>query len=339
MGESVILDITDKKLAEELREKGIAEVALRRADSKFRAFVKCRTLNPSESATATLPNPFQPDPERKNILSLENVRNVLASLSRENGVIKDSVKDLACRVEDVYQLTSSVKNIACLNLGFSLANMAVDVAGFAIVTEKLNMLHSEIQAAADKIKQISNVLKNEKLGECEKLIMQCNAMAAKLKDAEDVDLDKLQELLINMKAYISELILDLHDDALDEEMLLNMVYSLMPAYTSLFHEFLRGYFFQKGDMPANYGIFLSLYEKFGDEDFLERLQDYYFLRKKMHATDTLDILNVHKLIGLNGMVQIEDQYTLLRALGTKEKMNLLENELSRYVERKAQGTT
>lgn len=74
-------------------------------------------------------------------------------------------------------------NISYLNTGLTLANTAVDTAGFIIVTEKLNILNTEVQAIANKISKTANVQKNEKLAACQKLNMRCNAMVTKIKEA------------------------------------------------------------------------------------------------------------------------------------------------------------
>lgn len=328
--------LVDKAIADEVSEKGLAEIALRRADAKFKAMIKCKILGtpvggemlPEKLSSAAM------NLSAQNSLGLDTVRNALYSLEKGTGVLTAATKNMAAQVDGIYQRTSSVMNISYLNAGLSLANTAVDVAGFIIVTEKLNVLNTEVQVVANKISKMANVQKNERIGTCQKLIMQCNAMAAKIKDGEDVDLDKLQELLIDLRAFISEMIMDLHDEALGESLVLRMVFTLMPAYTSLFNEFLRRYYFQKKAVPVNYEMFMSLYEELENESFIERLQDYYFLEEKLHGADVLDVLNAQTLIGLNGMVQIEDQLFVLKALGTKEKVLLFENGLSNYAERK-----
>lgn len=325
--------LVDKAIADEVREKGLAEIALRRADAKFRAMIKCKILGTSvggemvpEKLTSAAMNL-----SAQNSLGLDTVRNALYSLEKGTGALTVVTKNMAAQVDGIYQLTSSVRNISYLNTGLSLANTAVDMAGFIIVTEKLNVLNTEVQIVANKISKMANVQKNEKIATCQKLIMRCNAMVTKIKD-DEVDLDKLQDLLIDMRAFISEMIMDLHDEALSESLVLKMVYTLMPAYTSLFNEFLCRYYFQKNSVPVNYEMFLSLYGELESESFIERLQDYYFLEEKLHGADVLDILNAQTLIGLNGMVQIEDQLSVLKELGTKEKILLFEDGLTHYAE-------
>ena len=248
--------LVDKAIADEVREKGLAELALRRADAKFRAMVKCKIIDTSvdgkmvpeklTSVTMSL--------NAQNCLGLDTVRNPLYSLEKGTGNLTVLTKNMAAPVDGIYQMTSSVMNISYLNAGLSLANTAVDMAGFIIVAEKLNALNTEVQIVANKINKMANVQKNEKIATCQKLIMRYNAMVAKIKD-DEMDLDKLEDVLIDMRTFISEMIMDLHDEALKESLVLKMVYTLMPAYTLFFNEFLCRHYFQKYSVPVNYKIF------------------------------------------------------------------------------------
>lgn len=321
--------LMDKAIADEITQKGLAEVALRRADAKFKAMVKCQVLgNPvtNEVSPQKLMSAAM-NYQNQNTLTLNKVRSLMYSMKNSEKTLTST----ALQVDKLYQTTNAVMNISYLNTGISLANMAVDVAGFVVVTEKLKCLNTEVQEVATAIAKMANMQKNEKISLCQKLIMQCNSMAAKIKD-DDINLDKLDSLLIEMKAFISEMIMNLNDEALSEELVLKIVYTLMPAYTSLFNEFVKRYYFAKSCTPANYGMFLSLYSELENENFIERLEDYFFLENKMHGADVNDVLNAHILIGLNGRVQIEDQVSLLEAFQSKEKVMLFEQGIDKYVE-------
>ncbi|MBR3598424.1 MAG: hypothetical protein IKL53_00950 [Lachnospiraceae bacterium] len=322
----------DKTIANEIREKGLAEIALRRADAKFKAMVKCKLAGPTDSDNV-LPEKLKSVAmylSEKNSIGLESVRNTLISLNKGTNKLTEATKNIAMQVDGIYSLTNSVMNISYLNTGLSLANTAIDVAGFMIVTDKLNDLNTEVKEVSNKLNKIANMQKNEKIAICQKLIMRCNAVATKIRDNDEVDLDKLEDLIMEIRAYLSEMIMNLHDEALGEEIVLNIIYTMMPAYTALFHEFLRRYYFQKHMVPVNYDMFLSLYGELEGESFIQRLQDYYFIKEKLHTIEVLDVLNTQTLLGLNGLIQIEDQLSILKTLGNEEKITLFENGLKRY---------
>lgn len=336
MENPVVLEmLMDSKLAEEVMEKGLAEIALRRADAKFKAMIKCKVLG-APTGSEIVPEKIRPELAKISMsdksLSLNAVRKTMHNIEQGTGMLTQTTRNIAAQVDGIYHQVNSVMNISYLNTGISLANTAVDVAGFVVVTQKLNVLNNEVQLVANKISQIANVQKNEKIASCQKLIMRCNSMIDKLNNDDEVDLDKMENLLIDLRAFISEMIMNLHDMALGENLILKMIYTLMPAYTLVFNEFMRRYYFQKKSVPINYEMFMSLYEELENVGFIQKLQDYYYLQEKMRAVDVVDILNAQRLIGLNGKVQIEDQLSVFRALESKEKVMLFERSLNNYAE-------
>ena len=337
MDNMVVLEmLMDKKIADEVMEKGLAEIALRRADAKFKTMIKCKVLGTSiegENIPEKLVSEAMQLSINKN-MDLAAVKNTLYSLEKGTGVLTTTAKDIANQVDGIYQQVNSVMNISYLNTGIVLANTAVDVIGFIVVTEKLNTLNAEVQIVKNEINKITNLQKNEKIGICQNLIMRCNAMITKIKDDEEIDLDKLQDLLIDMRSFISEMVMNLQDQSLGETLVLKIVYTLIPAYTALFYEFLKRYYFQKNSIPVNYEMFFSLYTELKNENFIQKLQDYYYLHEKLHVADVLDILNAQVLIGLNGMIQIEDQLAILKAFETKEKVLLFEDCIDHYAEKR-----
>ena len=327
----------EKSFADELLQKGMAEIVPRRADAKYRSFVKSQVLGkvvpgeeiPQRVAKAAMQLSI---PETSN---MENVRGALRVFEKGIGnqvnALTTTTKNMALNVDRIYQLTSSVKSLSYLNTGISLANLAVNVAGFLVMNGKINALNSEVQLVANYLSKTANVQKNGKISTCQKLIMRFNSMSAKIQSGDVIDLDVLEYLIIDMRAYISEMVLNLHDEALGTELVLKIIYSLLPAYTLLFGEFTKLYYYEKHCLPANYDMFLNLYDELEGVNFRGKLHDYYFIDQKMHSQDVLDILNAHTLLGLNGKVQIEDQTALLQILKTRDRVEQFDKGLDTLV--------
>ena len=134
-----------------------------------------------------------------------------------------------------------------------------------------------------------------------------------------------------MRAFVSEMLRDLSDEVFEKEVILEIINTLMPAYTILFCEYLDRYYFEKQKEPANYDMFISLYDELVESDFVQKLEDYYFLDMKMHNIDVIDIINAQMLLGLNGRVQVEDQLEILKTLKTEENVKEFERDLDNYV--------
>lgn len=332
MMDKVILEIlADRNLVDEVSESGFAEIALRRADAKFKALVKCKVLG----------NEFGTHDESISMVSemigktdCENVKSALYLLKENTELLSSDTKKMSFKVEDIFKKNNTITKVSYLNTGLTLANLAVDVIGFTIVSQKLNTLNNEIQKFKQYIENTENILKNEKISYCQKLIMQCNLMFAIVKDNDEINLEEFEKLLIEMKSFISEMILNLHDKALKEEIVLNMIFTLMPAYTALLCEFLKHYYYKKNRIPDNYDIFISLYKELISERYIELLENHFFINEKYHFSDVIDMINAHIIISINGMAQVEEQSDILKILGSKEKIILFEDTLNSYIDLK-----
>lgn len=104
---------------------------------------------------------------------------------------------------------------------------------------------------------------------------------------------------------------NLRDSVFEKELTLKIIYSLLPAYTQLLNEFTKRYYFQNQCLPANYEMFMGMYNELEDSDYRNELRDYYYLEKKLHSREILDILNAQTLVELNGRVgfaELKERY-------------------------------
>lgn len=334
--------LVNKSVADEVRQKGLAELAMRRADAKFKSMVKCGLANTSTSqkeaaekiASASMEHYF-----KESIDSMKDVRAAVKTLGKNVGGqisgLTSVTKNIASRVDGIYHYTKTIKSLSFLNAGLSLANIAVDAAGFIVIVDRLNRLNDELQLVANKIDQIKNIKKNEKIACCQRLIMLFNSMAEKIGDREKVELDDIENLLVDMKSFISEMIYNLQDETLGTELNLGIIDALLPAYTFLLKVFVERFYYKKNKLPINYNIYINLYDELEESNFRRKLEDfyyeYYFAEEKMNVVDVLDLINAQILLGVNGKVQIEDQVELLKILGSEEKVKEFDRELDKVV--------
>lgn len=243
---------------------------------------------------------------------------------------------MSVQVDQIFNTVNCVQTLSYLNTGLALANLAATVAGFAIVSDKLNKLSLEVQRLSSRINQITSILKQDIIGKYQELTMLYNQMTAKLAANEHINLDELERLLINMKAFLSTMVMNLNEKALQEDILLEIIYTMVPAYTSLLSEFVKTYYFAKQTNSPNYTIFLGLYDELENAWFKQQIFDYYLLDKRLPSLDVVDIINAQSLLGINGRVQVEDELDLVRMLGTKENYCNFENRIDEYVKAQVQ---
>lgn len=327
-------------LADELYDDGFAEIAFRRSDAKFREMVKCKIAGNSVINEEIL-NKIAVSALNTDVLSTDiydirksiNKTNInLGNISKSIKTIPGSLKGLSTKVDGIYQGVNIVKGLSYINVGLSMVNIAADVVGFVVIRNNLLKLNDTVMDIAREVGEISIIQKNSKISECNKLIMQFNSLSSKIQDGDPIDLDSIDNWLINTKTFISEMISNLTGDALEIEVFLNMISSLLPSYTIMLGYYLKSYYFKKKKRPANYDIYINLFCELMEISFDEMLFDYYCLNKNYSLLDTKDVINSQFLINLNDRIFIEDQQYLLETLKTKNKFDEFESKIDVIVE-------
>lgn len=334
--------VIEKTMADELNKKGIAEIVFRQASAKYKNFVKCKILdNPTVSnEVAERIHSSSLQVLSQDVKNLKDTRAVVLSYEKniKHGIkaLTTITKKVTTQLDLVYRESKAIKNLSYIGVGLSLTNIAVDMAGFTIVINKLNDLNSRLQDLSDQIGSIANIQKNDKIAECQRLIMRFNSLADKIKYEEDVSLDDIEALIVDMKAYLSEMIHNLSDKALKTELVLEIINILLPAYTILYKALLDKFYLEKGKLPANTEIFNQLYDELENSQIREQLKEYfydrYFIEEKMRSEDVFDIINAQILIELNGRAQIDDEITLIKLLKTREGLRKYKERLEELVQ-------
>lgn len=305
----------------------VVEIVTRNAEAKFNPFIKAYFPEGGEKASLLAKQLWG----NGAAFQLVEVRGAMNSVHRDLRSISKDCKNMSLQVDQIFKTVSSVQSLAYLNTGLSLVNVGVSVAGFAMISGKLNTLSVEVQRISCQLNQITAIIKNNFISQFQTLTMLYNQMSGKLSRNEKIDLDAMEKLLIDMRAFLSEMVRDLNEQALQEEILLEIIYTLIPAYTALLCEFVKLHYFKHLDNSPNYTMFLALYDELESADFRKHLFDYYMLDRKLPNIDVIDILNAQSLLGINGRVHVEDELGLVRIFETEEKYNQFEKELDNLV--------
>lgn len=339
-----VVILVNKSIADEGMRKGIVEIAQRREDAKFSAITKCKLLekgiNFQQAESIASFAAAQNAPSTSDMIKV--VRNLMKAV-RKNGSRKNSriavsdaqIKHISTQVDNIFRTEQAVLSLSYLNTGLLLANTAVDAAGFAIINEKIDALDAKVDQMAMHISKIEKVQKNEKTGDFQGYIVKYQSMVSDMQDGDEIDTHRIEDLLQEMYRFISEMLWDLFDEALEKDHILNMVFTLLPAYTVLMEKYTQEYYFKKHKLPANYRTYMQVYDIIQQEKTVSNLGDYYFLKQKKSSIETLDIINAQTLLMLNEKTQIEDTVELLQALETKDNFEKFDHALEDLAEKNA----
>lgn len=329
--------LVDPAIAEMIKKNGIAEIVIRRKDKKFFQFINAKIADNqvSEEAKKRLLDAAMNIKASDGKIA-DSIRNAIDKINLANKKlpsIDSGLKSVSKKIESVFKLSSVVRAIPYINVALTAANIGVDIAGFVIIAKKMKGLSEQINQIAVELSYIKDISVENMRSDCEKLCLDYNTIVTKIHDGDKLERDDLEEYLKQAKPYISKLIRLLLKGSVDAETLLNMVFTLLPAYTSVLCLFLRLYYFEKHSTPFNYDSFLEVYQEINDSQFRDAVQDYYLLNKGYSYRDVIDILNVQVVSVFNERLEIEDQLDLIKVFGTDEAYCEFERALDAAVEK------
>ncbi len=324
--------LVDRHDIPQLLKKQTLEIVTRNAKARYKPFIKAYFPEGGERATEVARQLFGDT----TLYNLEDVRRSVRLARRDLRSISDNCRNMSLEVDHIFNAVKSVQALSYLNVGLSLVNVGLSVAGFAMISNRLNTLNMEVQRLSQRLNQISAIMKNNIIARFQTLTMLYNQMSGKLNKNEQIDLDVLEKLIIDMRSFLSEMIRNLNEQALQEEVLLEIVYTLVPAYTALLCEFEKSYYFAHQENSANFSMFLALFDELESAEFRNHLFDYYMLDKKFPNLDVIDILNAQSLLGINGRVQVEDEISLVRIFETEENLDQFNKEVDNFIKAQVQ---
>lgn len=335
MGMVEIKMFVDSAVAADIKKKNFVEVVTRRANGRYKAFTKYQLSsikNISEDKASELLNCVM-NASKKNKTDMPSIRTMLSDMKKDMGFqfanLTDLTKNLSVDVDKIFSATKALKGLSYLNVGLSLANIAVDIAGFVIINKKLNELDGKVQALSDKMSDIE-IVRNVR--EYRDLIYTYNSFMEDISLKKEIDLKKFDEFVKDLTGYLNQILDYFEKQILDIEVLLTILNALLPAYTLAVCEYIDRYYFANNKVPANFDLYTNLFDRLGSKEFIDLLEDYFFFDKKLNTIDTMDAISAEVLLGINGRVQIEDQVAILEELKTRDKIEELDKLLEKYAE-------
>ena len=317
--------IADKSLMSEVYKNDIIEISIRRANGQYKAHLKAKLSDDGKIVPLTLNGrPIAPNALSMDIPRAEDIRKFMSNMDISQKKISNEIKNLSVKFDDVF---SSLKNISYMNTILSLANIAVDIIGFKIISDKLNDVNIRLNNIDSKVDKLLNIQKNELIEEYQNYIMEANDYFDKIQHQDPYDNDALGKTVGNMKSFVSKLNNNLAENNFSGDLIIEMIYAIVPAYTALLDEYLMTYYDSHNRLPSNYSIYISLYDELLRSGCDKRLFDHICLENKQRISDTWDIINAQKLFLINGKTQIEDSVKMIETFGSRTKLKEFEAQL------------
>jgi len=328
--------LVDEAYASLLKAGIDANIVTRRSDGTLRKFVKCHVLSnekiTSDASDGLINAIF--NVSNKNSVDIGNLRKSMADVKKGIGNLTNITKDMAVNVDQIFKATNITKTLSYLNLGMTMANMAVDIAGFVIVCNKINELGGKVQELSEKIDRCEIRDKNNLIKDSKNFALKSNLRLDMMAKNEEMDLRELGDLVTEYSNHLGMLVNGFIDNSVDSSVSLMLINYIIPSYTTIVSEFLERYYYKYCSMPSGLSTYMYVFDALASSDYISKLEDYYFFDEKLSTIDTMDAVNAQILLGLNGRIQIEDQIQILKTLQNKENVEEFKRKLEEYAKLK-----
>ncbi|GEM_PF-5892320 len=321
------------ELAKLLKEKKYAELVFRDKDSKFQMFVKAMLGKNEGNKNA---DDFGNQLLQKVLKQNSNAKKLNHAVHKLDNDLKNVKDDLAKLINTAPALLKDakvLKAVGFLNAGLAVANIAVDVAGFVIISKQLSELDEHLSVIETKVDQLKDIEEEKLLEQCRALMNDTSDIAIRFEDNDPVSKEELRELLNDMEPFLKRLISSMYKRDFEIEHLLQMLYGLLPGYFFLADKYMGKYYLEKGKMPSDFEKVLNLYEELLSDKFITFVNDYYFLDKGFTSADSLVVSNSCKVLAAKHMIYFYDREELLKVLKTQENVEKYDAAINQYVQK------
>lgn len=328
MEKTAILNlIVDESLASEIEKKGLAEIVTRRTNAQFSTFTKCIIARCDEKVVDKVSSYSNQLLQKNSMYSVSTgeLNSILNSIDKgilkSHGRISDisnQLKDLSTSVDSLHIDTNALMKSTHLLTGINLANLAVNVSGFVIIGYKMNELQVAINRNTQLIMDLKVIEQNKLISRFESLIHRYNSFADKIKRSESINYDSLDNLLSDMHTFCGGLINNIVLKTMDTDLLLKLLFSMIPAYTCLFSEYLIISKYEKGMIPTNYESYLSIYDRLISPQLCDVLHDFYYFDLNYSNRDTIINQNIQNLLVINNLTELLDLVKMIETLDKKQ---------------------
>ena len=326
------------ELAKKLLEKGNAEVVTRWMNAKYEAFTKCAIslADPAkeEAAKSMLDTIRRQNLDHVGIGKLNKIIDMIgkntSSTASKLSVLSSDMKTALSKMENISASLKSFSKLEYINMAINLVNLGVTVYGIVYIKNRLNEVQAKLDHMSSEVSRIKSLLTSELQADFHRICLNFGTMTTRIKDNDSVSRPEIEQLLTEMRVFIQRIMRDFSSGAA-ADIALDMIFSLLSAFTALLCYYVREYYFDKKHLPDHIKSFTDVYEELMDDQFLRRIEDYLILNQEMGIVPASEAITAQKLFVLNCVLQYEDQIDRLTMVDTAEEYDELEKMINEQV--------
>lgn len=341
--------LVEKYVADEVAQKGLAEIALRQVDAKFREFAKAPIVNGknddeiARDVLAELRESFAVKDYQLNKINnkLFSLEKSIDKTSKSFSRLDQTTRSMMMQVDRIFDSTSIIKKVGFLNTGIGLVNLGVDIVGFLSTESRLDGVSEQLQKQSIVLLAAQNRSESEKSSKCLNLSRLYTQIMNRVNDNDAIDYYDIETAIRDFESFINEMIIELTNDSLSTDLALEIICTLLPAYSALLIVWVEKYFKNKRKWPDNLPGFMSLYGKLLESSMMRKLEDFYFLNQMNSYSFVNKVITGYMMLVLNGRTQVEDVLEKLEILNSENNseefetiVTTFENDLREFAKNK-----
>lgn len=261
----------------------------------------------------------------KNVQPFQNMAQSTPNLP--SGLKEANLKltNLNNGVQGLMNSAELLQSLAYFNAAMSVVNCAVTVAGFAIISEKLNDLSTRVDTLADTLKEYHM---EDRIMDLKKSMNYLRSAIDRLNKAGLKDYDVLQiEEYLNSAQVELEWLIQAFMDASNEEsdILFQLLFDVTAIYANILKEYGIKYYYSFGSFPGNYERWLETLSFFKESDFKASVQKMVWISQPIATTQQIrEASNATVNILAYEYEQLEDNKQLVLALPEKANVSIMD---------------
>lgn len=291
------------ELYEKIKKSGILEALTRGKHSRYEPFWKIR------------------------------IHHVIPDNSIADKIVKatETLFDIDKSVEDMSNQMSNLEAVAHLNTALIAADLMVTIVGFAILNDKINGLSQTVADLASKIEKIDSKLENNIIQEYQEIALQFNNLTALVQGTGTLDIKDALEWLKKTQPFMNKLINNVAANAMNTGIALEMLFTLLPAYTAVTIMMMREYRFSTGKCFTGMNSYLALYKQLLDNTFTGEVAEYFFIDGQVYIRDVMKVVQAQSTLVKKNLEQVQDEMELLEVIETREEYKAFNDAMNESI--------
>lgn len=324
MGE-LLSFVTDSDVAKRIKEKGFGEFVLRCANAQYDSFVKYKLANYDNQELA------------------EKLSDVLISVADSKKEIRkgfNSIRETCKNIDEKVNMISKLgMPLTALNTGLSFVNLASNIAGTYILSEKVDQLGESLSIDLGEIKadtrRIYQAGIDEFKLEYEKIMLDISTLVESIQDEDELKKENYTDVIKEIKLFVSWCVMGVLDDTLPFELVIGRIKDLLPVYTELLAKY-QIFYHEKQGKAANIKRYKAAFDDVLQDRFIAIYKDYLFLDAGENYADILDIVETFEASIIWQGMFLQYNKELLEILSADE-YSALEMDYRKYVQERLKG--